>query len=299
MDCSPDKDAELKQEPDEDKQDKQDQDDLDENALSARGNGKGGGKRDSGKAKAKAKAKGKAKAKAGAGGAVVKRSPASSCICPGCPFPKYQGSRFCSAANHKKAWDNMVYQRKSRKDITDEDRKNFDESMKDDGIAGKAVLEFSRDNPPEMKRKGLVDFARFERVKGHRLSNKTSAGNVPMTEKAFYKHCENVLGLSEEESQEYWREFDNDKSLQRDNNGFRGAERLWLPLHEMESKERDHFVENRAVEGSGDIKAPTIEDRRILEAGKSFICLDIQLVICFLSQWFSGTISYHFKFLKE
>ena len=256
----------AKKEPENDQEDQaQEQDDLDENAISARGTGDS--KRLSAKGKAKAKAKGKAKAKAGAGG-LVKRSPGSSCICPGCPFPKYAGSRFCATADHKKGWDNMLYQRKNRKDITDEDRKNFDESMKDDGVAGKAVLEFSRDNPPEMKRKGLVDFARFERVKGHRLSSKTSAGNVPMTEKAFYKHCENVLCLSEEEASEFWLEFDSDKSLQRDNGGFRGAERLWLPLHEMQSKERDHFVENRAVEGSGDIKAPSTEDRKILEAGR-------------------------------
>ena len=42
--------------------------------------------------------------------------------------------------------------RRSRKDISEEDKRHFDGSMKDDGFAGKAVLDFSRDNPPEMKK---------------------------------------------------------------------------------------------------------------------------------------------------
>lgn len=118
------------------------------------------------KARPKAGAKGKAKSKSKAKEKdlkteMKKKTPVTTCICPGCPWPKYAGSRFCSEGDHKKAWDNMVYQRRSRKDISDSDKKNFDDYMKDDGVAGKAVLEFSRDNPPEMKRKGLVDFTRL------------------------------------------------------------------------------------------------------------------------------------------
>lgn len=51
--------------------------------------------------------------------------------------------------------------------------------MKDDGVAGREVLAFSRDNPPEMKRKGLVDFARYERIKGEKLATKEQHGEVP------------------------------------------------------------------------------------------------------------------------
>eukprot|EP00435_Cladocopium_sp_Y103_P072414 s111_g40.t1 len=86
-----------------------------------------------------------------------------------------------------------------------------------------------------------------------------------MTERAFYKHCENVLGLTAEESEEYWKEFYADKSLQRDQGGFRGAERLWLPIHELKSKEREHYADNKVVEGSGDIKNPSLKDRQVLE----------------------------------
>ena len=143
--------------------------------------------------------KAKAQAKAGGGG---KRQPVTMCICPGCIFPKYAGSRFCAEGDHKKGWDNMLYQRRTRKDLSEEDRTAFDEAMKSDDVAGKAVLDFSRDNPPELKRKALVDFAQFRRIVGHRLSAKDEAGDVPMTERAFYRHCDNVLGLEPEEAKE-------------------------------------------------------------------------------------------------
>lgn len=221
------------------------------------------------KAKAKSKAKAKTKSKAekstktkGAGG---KKEPVTSCICPNCPFPKYPGSRFCAANDHKRAWDNMVYQRRSRKNITEEEKKAFDDAMKDDSYAGKAVDTFARDNPPEMRKKGLVDFTQFLRITGERVGRKDSRGEVPMTERAFYKHCENILGLDDEESKEMWREYDQDPQIERDSKGFRGALRLWIPAHEVKSNEREHYVDNRVVEGSDTIKAPSLEDRKILQ----------------------------------
>ena len=86
-----------------------------------------------------------------------------------------------------------------------------------------------------------------------------------MTEKAFYKHAENVLGLDEKEASELWEEYQQDRSVERDNNGFRGAERLWIPAHELKSKDREHYSDSRAVEGSDNIRAPPMEDRRMLQ----------------------------------
>ena len=37
----------------------------------------------------------------------------------------------------------MLYQRRTRKDISEEEKETFDASMKDDGLAGKEVLRFS------------------------------------------------------------------------------------------------------------------------------------------------------------
>ena len=224
------------------------------------------------KAKAKAassrgkgRGRGKAKAKPKAAVAGKKKGPVTSCICPGCPFPKYPGSRFCATNDHKKAWDNMVYQRRSRKSLTDKEKSAFDEAMKDDGTAGRAVEAFARDNPPEMKKKGLVDFAQFMRIVGQRVGKRDTSGDVPMTERAFYKHCENVWGLSEQEAAELWREYDNDPQIERDSKGFHGSLRLWVPAHEVKTKEREHYVDNRVLEGSDMMRAPSLEDRQILK----------------------------------
>ena len=81
-----------------------------------------------------------------------KRATASTCICPNCTAPKYPGSRFCSLFHHKKNWDNMLYQRKTRS-ITKEQAEAFDERMRIDHEAGKEVAQFALDNPPELKKK--------------------------------------------------------------------------------------------------------------------------------------------------
>lgn len=174
------------------------------------------------KAKGKAKAKNKGQKEPKGNNAGGKKQPVTSCIVPSCPFPKYPGSRFCSTADHKKAFDNMMYQRKSRKDLSKEEKEAFDAEMKDDGAAGKAVGNFARDNPPEMKRKGLVDFAKFVRSYGQRVSSKASEGTVPMTERAFFKHAENVMGLTDDEAKEAWQGYEKDPGIERDNKGFRG-----------------------------------------------------------------------------
>ena len=156
-----------------------------------------------GKGKGKGRGRGRGRAaKAKAAPKEGKSGPQAICICPNCPFPKYPGSKFCAEGDHKKAFDNMTYQHRTRKDVTEEQRAAFDEAMRSDTQAGEAVAEFARDNPPEMKRKGLVDFAKFERLRGVRASTKDAAGDVPMTERACRKYCENVLGLTEEEATE-------------------------------------------------------------------------------------------------
>ena len=225
------------------------------------------GKKKPGKGGKKGRGKGSKKAaepKNAKGAGPTKKQPASTCIVPGCLAPKYPGSRFCSLNDHKRSWDNMCYQRRSRRDITDSQRQSFDESMKQEDVAGREVLIFHRDNPPECRKKSLIDFARFERIRGVRNSLKDSDGDVPMTERQFYKHCENVLGLTEEEMTEFWKELQDNPRIERDNDGWRGAEQLWVPAHKMRLREKEKYVDNRHVEGSGDMKAPTTEQRDML-----------------------------------
>ena len=56
----------------------------------------------------------------------------------------------------------MLYQRRSRKDMTESHMKAFDAEMLNDQRAGEEVAAFTRDNPPEMHRKGLVDFRKHQ-----------------------------------------------------------------------------------------------------------------------------------------
>ncbi|CAE7394875.1 unnamed protein product [Symbiodinium sp. CCMP2592] len=202
------------------------------------------------------------------------RGPLSLCICPNCPFVKYQGARFCAEGDHKRAYDNIMYQRRSRKDISQEEQEAFDEEMRNDQRAGEFVESFALDNPPEMRRKSLIDFAQFVRTRGIRASTKDSRKNIAMTKRAFMKHCENVLGLDEEESKEYWLELYNDRSIQRDKEGFRGAEQLYVPAQHMKMREREHYVDNHVIEGSDQIRNPTLEQRDMLQRhlGKQEAC---------------------------
>ena len=194
-----------------------------------------------------------------------KKQPVTTCVVPGCTCPKYPGSRFCSLQGHKNSWDAMIYQRRSRKDLTKEQKEAFDETMKDDSQAGRAVQQFSLDNPPQLRKKQLIDFARFVRIRGERVATVGEKGTRPMTERAWYKYAENIEGLTEKEAQEQWLDFYKDQNTKRDAEGFRGAERLWLPCHEMSKNAREHYVDNQVVEGSGDFKAPTLEDRTMLK----------------------------------
>ena len=72
-------------------------------------------------------------------------------------------------------------------------------------------------------------------------------------------------GLSESEAAELWRDSDSDPQTERDSKGFHGALRLWIPAHEIKTREREHYVDNRVTEGSDVMKAPSLEDRRILK----------------------------------
>ena len=73
------------------------------------------------------------------------------------------------------------------------------------------------------------------------------------------------MGLTDEEMTEWWKELYADSTVKRDNKGFRGAEQLWINAHIMRLREKENYVDARAVEFSGDIKAPTVEQREMLQ----------------------------------
>ena len=62
----------------------------------------------------------------------------------------------------------------------------------------------------------------------------------------------------------YWLEFYNNANIARDHEGFRGAEQLWIPSHQMRLRAREHFSQCDVTEGSDQLRAPTMDQRASL-----------------------------------
>ena len=62
----------------------------------------------------------------------------------------------------------------------------------------------------------------------------------------------------------YWLEFYNNPDIARDNEGFRGAEQLWIPSHRMRLRAREHYNQSEVTEGSDQLRAPAMDQRDML-----------------------------------
>ena len=63
----------------------------------------------------------------------------------------------------------------------------------------------------------------------------------------------------------YWLELYNNPSIKRDENGFRGAEQLFVPAQHMRIREKEHYVDNAVIEGSDALRTPTMDQRNMLQ----------------------------------
>ncbi|CAK0845012.1 unnamed protein product [Prorocentrum cordatum] len=157
----------------------------------------------------------------------------------------------------------VEYQRDHRKDITDEERKAFEVLWARDAGAGEYVV---KDNPPELKRKNLIDFAQFVRVRGEKAYKSRTEADAPMTHAAFLIWAVQVQGFSSEEADDWWQELKNDRNIDRDSNGPRGRFQLYIPSVERRIvRGREQYEDNQAVEGNNKNKKPPEEYRAMLE----------------------------------
>ena len=163
----------------------------------------------------------------------------------------------------------MTYQMRARA-LTEEQKAASDQLMSSDADAGREVEEFAKNNPPEMKKRAWSISPSSSGIIGQRVGQYLQAGRRPFTEKAFLKHCELVLGLTDEEDEEEFKVHVNNKSLKRDNLGHKGAERIWIHAHDLDLDERGRYVDNQILEGSDWIRAPMDADRKMMKAG--FCC---------------------------
>ena len=212
--------------------------------------GKGGGK---GSPKAKAKAQAKRGALTGKPG----RPGKLPCLC--CEEAPAANSRFCK--DHKRSCDAMSYQAKH----SGEERAQeiFDELFADDSRIGPAVKEFSLQNPPtqKYKRKQLIDWVAFRRAYGVKMTQRDRSGDLPKAYKEFKIWCVNKKGLTDDQAKDWWKKLLDDPTVDRDNDGFGGAFRLWIPnAKQSRDRLRDSYIDNRQEEGSAVEKKPKPSD---------------------------------------
>ncbi|CAK0870103.1 unnamed protein product, partial [Prorocentrum cordatum] len=122
------------------------------------------------------------------------------------------------------------------------------------------------DNPPELKRKNLIDFAQFVRKRGEKAYKSKTEADVPMTHAAFLIWAVQVQGFSSEEADDWWQELKNDRNIDRDSNGPRGRFQLYIPnVERRKVRGREQYEDNQAVEGNKKNKKPPEEYRAMLE----------------------------------
>lgn len=190
-----------------------------------------------------------------------KRTAKLPCLVLDCEAVRSSQCRFC--AMHKRSEDAMKYQAKAQ---GQEAEQMMAQVLADDEKAAHEVAMFSKINPPDKKyaRKKLIQWASYLQKQYRKTSTKESSGEVPMTMQAFKCHCENVLGLTEQEWKGWWAELLADKTVQRDSEGFRGRLQLWVSMGKRRDVASETGIVHELQEGSNQIKNCSDHDRQVL-----------------------------------
>ena len=100
------------------------------------------------------------------------------------------------------------------------------------------------------KKKSLFGTLGYCKKRCVKISITDKLVDKPMTKGAFQAHCKNQLGLTERECDSWWTEMYNDLRVERDNDGFRGREQLWIPASKERHRDRERGVEDTVSESS-------------------------------------------------
>ena len=206
------------------------------------------------KVKAKAKSKGKRDAKAEAAN--------KTCIVKKCFEPCYQKKKWCIL--HKRSVDAMDYQ--AGKSPVPGAVDALKKVLANDELAAEEIFQFAQLNPPDKAyhKKQLIDWSRFVKKHGIRMSSIDRTGRVPITEKAFLIRKTNKEGLDPASAQQLWDSHHADKTIDRDNLGDFGALRLWLKLKEQKIEQTERYKDSVAEEGSLEDKKSTAQSRALI-----------------------------------
>ena len=171
------------------------------------------------------------------------------CLC--CPEARHSNTRFCKL--HKRAYDSMAYQAKKAEGNGEEGAvKAFQLAMQDDYTAKSEICRFCELNPPDSRyaRKNFIDWAAFKQKHGKRTEIIDRSKCKPMWEGEFMQWATGEKALSKSEAEAWWKDFLNDPRIERDNDGFKGRLRLWIPKGNSRITDKSQFTESAQEMGT-------------------------------------------------
>ena len=120
----------------------------------------------------------------------------------------------------------------------------------------------------------LIDFVQWEQKFGVLVERKEAAVTKPFEETQWVIEQVNVYGRDKKEMQDEWK-FKIAGPWKRDNNGYKGALRLWLPAGEYEETGTTQFAQGSSTETSKGKKAPKASEVEAFRAHAMEVGFDL------------------------
>lgn len=188
------------------------------------------------------------------------------CIYGNCDDQKKKGSRFCH--HHTCHWANMRAQVQAKHGA--EGAKTWTEQCKNDEFAISQVQYMSRQciASSAYKRKPLIAWAEWQEMFGIELSKTETSQTAPFEEQEWILRQVGKFGREKADMESEWKQHVA-SSWKRDNNGFKGAMRLWFPKKQFIDNSKKTFITSGTQERSSAHKNPNDVDRDALRRQSS------------------------------
>ena len=206
-----------------------------------------------------------ARAGRGRGGKRVQASSAATvCVVEECDEPTAKHCLLCNG--HNRAWVALEFQTAAKQgpEAVAELKKLKEKGREVD--RGSCLAEFCKLNTMDQKfkKKALFDTLGYCKKRFVKTSITDKKVDKAMTKAAFQAHCKYQLGLTEPECEAWWTEMYNDPRVERDLEGFRGREQLWIPASKERHRDRERGVEDAVSESSAGQKNYNPHDLKVL-----------------------------------
>jgi hypothetical protein len=166
-----------------------------------------------------------------------------------CPLPKYKKSRFCR--KHENDKNSLCHQA-----VRDGKKELFEKLMNDPMKAEAALDKFDRENPPGRFRKGLIQWADYERFFTKEFVTKDRRAEEEWSWKDF-RLDRKKSGFDDEECKAEWREL---LASDYDREGESFDAKIWLPSRRQRIRDENTRVGNTVSEKSKPLKGLKAKD---------------------------------------